>query len=99
MQEVARKRSGSGQEVAQEVAHTVEVIEDDWREATVAHRVLSHEWHGETQFEVSTGEWKSYVHFGWRNALMTPKRVKALELDEGTRWTGKRGTVVRAYKK
>jgi len=85
-------------DAAQEEANTIQVIEDDWRDRALAHRVLDREWHGETHFEVSTGEWKSYIHYGWRHALMTPKRVRALDLEEGTQWTGRRRTLVRAFK-
>ena len=96
--ELQKEQAFQKGEAAQEEANTVQVIEDDWRDRALAHRVLDRQWHGETHFEVSTGEWKSYIHHSWRHALMTPKRVRALDLDEGTQWTGRRRTLVRAFK-
>ena len=80
-----------------EELRAAEMIEDDWRTSAVAHRVLDRPWRGETEFELSTGEWKSCVHHGWRRALMTPERVKVLKLPRGAQWTGKRRTTVREY--
>ena len=74
-------------------------IEDDWRVKDRAHKVLGAPWQGETQFELSTGGWVPYQHPKWRHALMTPMRVKGLERPEGTQWTGRRRTLVRAWKK
>ena len=74
-------------------------IEDDWRVRDRAHKVLGAPLQGETQFELSTGSWVPYQHPKWRHALMTPMRVKGLVKPEGTQWTGRRRTLVRAWKK
>ena len=76
----------------------MEIVEDGWRDPTVAHRVLGRPWQGETEFKVPTGEWKSLEHHDWGKALMIPQRVKDLKLPKGARWTGRRRTTVWAYK-
>ena len=83
-------------EVRYEGSDDTEVIEDDWRNPNDAHRPLEKRWCGETYFELSTGEWRIYVHPPWRRALMKPEGVQGIELFPGRQWTGRRRTVVRA---
>ena len=59
-----------------------------------AHQAWPMRWTGETQFEATDGSWKSVQHSDQRRALMTPKRVRSLQLPSGVEWTGKRRTVI-----
>ena len=83
----------------QEGVDDLDVIDDDWRNPVDAHRPLEKRWYGETYFQMSTGEWRIYVHPPWRRALMTPESVRGLELEPGVQWTGRRRTIVRAQEK
>ena len=69
-------------------------LEDNWKVQASSHQVWPTRWTGETQFEATDGSWQRVRHIDQRRALMTPKRVRSLELPSGVEWTGKRRTVI-----